>query len=390
MDMTKIKYPKALSILADLTYGESYSTHKYCFDTLQPPDSFFEQEKDYSFQEYGESISHKDSIPLVDLVQKLDKPIFSFFLDGSRRTYKIDDIRYGEKIYPVLIGQIGVACCQRHSSDNFKSLRTENRLILAIPAMANADGEDETDFCIKIKNRINNESSLKNLGIKISKTIAYPERRDLEYSKIAIAALHDEMLDMEKEFVNWLVNEKRLLTPDAQLIKDGSIEYQKSKRGSYRDISRLISNYKCVIGVSKKFNPEKCVDRNGKSNATLIAKLPLYHRTPVFKFKSGRSGGAGGPVYIAAWYVRIRDIKHTVSPFDGVIKVERILTDERAIENGLPSDSVNFISANLIWERNPTCYGSDLRWANHLYPIYLTELSLKSSRLSDHVIMNIM
>lgn len=95
-------------------------------------------------------------------------------------------------------------------------------------------------------------------------------------------------------------------------------------------------------------------------------------------------------MYLAAWYIRIRHIKHTVSPFDGVIKVERILADEHSRTHGLSSEDVDYISANLIWERNPTCYGKDVRWANHLYPIYLTELSLKNRRLSDNVVMNIL
>ena len=222
------------------------------------------------------------------------------------------------------------------------------------------------------------------------KIIAYPDLKDSDYADLAISALHDEMLDMEKEFVNWLVKEERVLNSEAMLIKDGSIEYQKSSRGSFRDISRLKSNYKCVVGVSKKFNPEKCVDKKGKPNASLIAQLPLYHRTPAYKFKSDRSGGEGGSVFFAAWHVRIRDIKHTISPFDGVVKVERLLVDDQMLEKGINSDEVDFISANIVWERNPTCYGSDPRWANHLYPIHLTERSLKSRRLSDHVIMNIL
>lgn len=381
---------KPLHILAEKTFGESYATHKYCFDDNEPPDAF-EAEKDFSFKDYGETIRYSTPINLSQFQKQLNSPVFSYFLDGSRRTYKIDDIRYDARIYPVLIGQIGVACCHRASSDNFKSLRTENRLILAIPIQANPDGGDfDSPFFDELKNNINSESSLKRLGLKLHKIIAYPEREGLEYSNLAIAALHEEMLDMEKEFIDWLVKEKRVLTPYCRLIKDGSIEYQKSTRGTYRDLSRLKSNYKCVVGVSKRFNPEKCVDRTGKSNASLIAKLPLYHRTPVFKFISERAGGEGGSVYIAAWYIRIRDIKHTISPFDGVVKAERILTDSKEIEEGLDSEEVDLISANLVWERNPTCYGKDFRWANHLYPIYLTELNLKSRRLSDHVLMNIL
>lgn len=378
-------YPKPLQILAENTFGESYATRKYCLDNSDLPNNSISIEKNFSFENYGETTRYLEPISVLEIQTKLTEPIFSYFLDGSRRTYKIDDIRYNERIYPVLIGQIGVSCCYRESPIKFKNLRTNNRLVLAVPSSANPDTLDFNN----LRNKINSESSLQRFGFKIHKIITYPEKEGFEYSNLAIAALHEEMLDMEKEFVDWLVQEKRVLTPYNRLIKDGSIEYQKSNRGTYRDVSRLKSNYKCVVGVSKKFDPEKCVDRFGKSNASLIAQLPLYHRTPVFKFRSQRAGGDGGPVYIAAWYIRIRDLKHTISPFDGVIKAEKILTDSREIEEGLDSEEVDLISANLVWERNPTCYGKDSRWANHLYPIHLTELSMKSRRLSDQVLMNI-
>ncbi len=69
-------------------------------------------------------------------------------------------------------------------------------------------------------------------------------------------------------------------------------------------------------------------------------------------------------------------------PFDGIIKVEKILVSKEEVENGMDSDLIDFISAHLINERNPVCYGSDLRWANHLYPVYLTERYVKSHYLS--------
>ena len=46
------------------------------------------------------------------------------------------------------------------------------------------------------------------------------------------------------------------------------------------------NNYNWVIGVSKNFNPEVCVDINGKPNPGFIADLPVYHRTPVACFKN--------------------------------------------------------------------------------------------------------
>jgi len=381
---------RPLKIFENETCGKSYSTHRYCYDTDSPPEPFYDKEKDFIFDHYGETEKLKKPVDLSSIVSKLKVPLFSFFLDGSRRIYKLDDIQYNNRIYPILLGQIGASCCRRNHDGYVSNFHTENRLILAVPSIADPDGGDKGNFFDNLCSKINAESSLKRLEISLHKIITYPDLKDSNYSDLAISDLHDEMLEMEKEFVNWLVREERVLNPESMLIKDGSLEYKKIGRGTFKDISRLKSNYKCVIGVSKKFNPEKSYDKKGKSNASLIAQLPLYHRTPAFKFRSNVATGEGGAVHFVAWYIRIRDIKYTVSPFDGVVKVEKLLVDENAVANGLDSDEINFISAHIVWERNPTCYGSDQRWANHLYPIHLTERCLKSHRLSDHVIMHLL
>ncbi len=387
-------FPRPLKIFQDETHGVSYATHRYCYDSNSAPDSLYDKEQDFIFESFGETDKSKksrDMLPLAEKVARVGSPLFSYFLDGSRRVYKLDDIQYKNRIFPILLGQIGASCCQRDSDGNVKNLRTQNRLILAVPAIADPNGGNgKNAFFDAILNKINKESTLKRLDLELHSIITYPNVKDSDYADLAVSDLHDEMLDMEKEFVNWIVREQHLLTPDSMLIKDGSLEYKKIKRGSFKDISRLKSNYKCVVGVSKKFSPEKSYDSKGGSNAAKIAELPLYHRTPAFKFRSNVSGGAGGAVHFAAWYIRIRRIEDTISPFDGVVKVECLLVDDSAVEKGLPSDEVDTISANIVWERLPTCYGSDLRWANHLYPIYLTERCLKSHRLSDHVIMNLL
>lgn len=387
-------YPRPLKIFQEETHGTSYKTHRYCYDSDAAPGSLYDKEQDFIFESFGETDKSKKSrnvLPLAERLAKVSSPLFKFFLDGSRRIYKLDDIQYANRIYPILLGQIGASCCQRDNDGNMSNLRTENRLILAVPAPANPDGGSaKSNFFDDIRNKINKESTLKRLDLTLHSIISYPNLKDSDYADLATSHLHDEMLDMEKEFVNWLVKEQRVLNPESMLMKDGSLEYKRIARGSYKDISRLKSNYKCVVGISKKFNPEKSYDDRGKSNASKIAQLPLNHRTPAFKFRSNVAGGAGGSVHFVAWYVRIRKIEDTVGPFDGVVKVERLLVDENAVDNGLPSDEVDMISANIIWERHPTCYGRDLRWANHLYPIHLTERCLKSHRLSDHVITNLL
>ena len=96
-----------------------------------------------------------------------------------------------------------------------------------------------------------------------------------------------------------------------------------------------------------------------------------------------------GDVKFAIWYLRIREAIRTASPFDGIIKIQKILVTDDEKKNGLETTEIDSISANLINERNPVCYGSDNRWANHLYPIYLTERYLKSQYLSDAFFLNI-
>ena len=88
------------------------------------------------------------------------------------------------------------------------------------------------------------------------------------------------------------------------------------------------------------------------------------------------------------WYVRIRDKKQTRTPFDGVVKVEKILMPEEE-ESGVDSEIIDLLSANIINERNPTCYGTDRRWANHLYPVYLTEAFIKSRYMSTEMFLHL-
>lgn len=115
-----------------------------------------------------------------------------------------------------------------------------------------------------------------------------------------------------------------------------------------------------------------------------IADLPVYHRTPAFMYESEHTGTEK----FAIWYVRIRSADYCQSPFDGVVKVEKILMKEAERENGLNTNEIDLISANIINERNPVCYGNDTRWANHIYPIYLTETFVKSRYISNTFFLN--
>ncbi|NJO17780.1 MAG: hypothetical protein HC877_19235 [Thioploca sp.] len=113
-----------------------------------------------------------------------------------------------------------------------------------------------------------------------------------------------------------------------------------------------------------------------------LIKLEFGERTPVFVYEA-ENKKSRKTTKIGAWYLRIHPRQKLKKPLDGVIKVEKIATTRKEKENGFDTDMINEISKSILLERNVTCYGNDERWANHIYPIYLTELLLKNSFASD-------
>jgi hypothetical protein len=380
-----------LQLIASETNGKSYQSLKFCLESELSRELSYDDKQTISFKENGESEKFTTSRYLkekADIIQRKTKPIFKYFLDGSRRTYKIDEIAYNRRIYPIIAGQIGVGCCARLNPDKFINQLTELKLVISLPEVADKDNLRDK-FFNDLTRKINSHSKLKNRQIEFYKTLYYDISDDSKsYEDNGIIKIQNEMIDLEKKVVVNLT-EENLLNEDSYLIKDGSIEYQRMKTGDYKDLSIIKNSYRRVVGISKRFNPELCVDHRGKSNAEMIANLPLFHRTPAFKYESTRSKGAEGSVYFSIWYLRIRDTKYTSNPLDGVVKVEKMLVTDTENINGLESEDVDLISANIINERNPVCFGSDVRWANHLYPVYLTEKFIKSRYLSDLHFLNL-
>jgi len=323
---------------------------------------------------------------LLGLSKKLasrDDQILSYFLDGSRRVFKVDDIAYVQSggrsiIYPVIAGQIGVGCCHRVNK-KVVPVQLKREFVLSMPDVADADGKP--GFWPATAKKLSECDELKRLGIEFAAILPYKTSKndDKKFEDRATACVQDRMIESEKKLVAELVREGKL-NQNNYLVKDGSLEYRPTKedKADKKRYQTFKNNYNWVIGVSKNFNPEVCEDINGKPNPGFIADLPLYHRTPVAEYENPMLGD----IKFAVWYIRLRDKEKTRTPFDGVLKVEKILVTEEEIEVGIDSEQVDTLSAYLINERNPVCYGSDLRWANHIYPIYLTESFVKSRYLS--------
>ncbi|MCF6279629.1 MAG: hypothetical protein L3J14_04710 [Flavobacteriaceae bacterium] len=377
---------KILDFIAKETDGKNYKSYKYCFESVDIPKMDYEDKRGIQVKKKGEtdkSLTKTKSIKeLADRISKNGTPLFKYFLDGSRRTYKVDDIAYGKRLYPIIAGQIGVAVCERTDKHTFKPVNLKNPLVISIPDTANAQtniGNHDLFFNNLIK-KLNEQGILERQKLKLSKILPYSSKalKDDKYEDRGIAKIQDEMIALEQKVVFELVKAKKL-NDDSFLIKDGSLEYMKS--GDAKELSVIKSNYDCVVGVSKAFNPE-ALSNDVKDISRRIAELKLYHRTPAFMYQTERIPD----VKFAVWYLRIRS---TLSPFDGILKIEKILVRDIQEEDGLDSDEIDLISANIINERNPVCYGKDDRWAKHLYPVHLTESYIKSKYLSDIHFINL-
>lgn len=381
----KSKREKVMNILAEETGGKSYKAHKYVLDHSDRPSVDYGG-SEIIWKRRAETTQHKTYIDLSGLCKTLathDDQILSYFLDGSRRVFKVDDIAYTQSggrsgIYPVIAGQIGVGCCKRVDKRVLPA-KLHREYVLSMPDVADADGK--TGFWPATAKKLSESNELKRLRIEFSTILPYKTSKNDEkkFEDLATACIQDRMIESEKKLVADLVREGKI-NQDNYLVKDGSLEYRPAKadKADKKKYQTFKNNYNWVIGASKNFNPEVCIDINGKSNPGFIADLPLYHRTPVAEYENQMLGD----IKFAVWYLRLRDKTRTRTPFDGILKIEKILVTEEENDYGIDSQIVDTLSAYLINERNPVCYGSDLRWANHIYPIYLTESYVKSRYMS--------
>ena len=384
---------KIMDIIAKETKGKSYHTYKYSYDSIGLPAIDYDDDsgKVMKWQDTAETVKHTKAVDVKPLADQIvgSKPLLTYFLDGSRHVFKVDDIAYNKQVYPVVAGQIGVGCCKRvdgrmHPESFYREL------VLALPDKSNPDGwDDKAYYASKVK-KLNESDELKRLGLQFAAIIPYSTSKassfDVNLEDLAVGVIQDYMIESEKRMVAELVKNRKL-GQDDYLLKDGSIEYKVMKSGKedFRTLQKIRHNYSWVIGVSKSFNPESCLDHTGKPNSNYIANLPVFHRTPVARYENKEFLG---DVSFGVWYLRLRDKSRTQTPFDGVVKIEKLMMDEE-LENGIDSDVIDLISANIVNERNPTCYGTDRRWANHLYPVFLTESYVKSKYISTEMFLHL-
>ena len=392
---------RIMDVIANQTDGVSYKSHRFCYDSSPKGGIEYDptNEADIIIPN-GEGVNRKDgNISVKNLALDLAKEesCFKYFLDGSRHTYKIDDISYDKAVYPVIAGQIGVGCCSRENKNLQKEI-FKRKLVIVLPDKARADWQFTTQYAALCKN-INQNNFLKRIGVQFDEILDYSSTlptAGATFETLGIARVQDAMIQQEKDVVAELVS-KNKLRDDAMLIKDGSLQYQKMSKSDGKEGNDLLdkkfrARYENVIGVSKSFNPTKCyvgdsTSNNPKSDSQRVAKLKPFERTTVNMYRSPHTGG----VWFAVWYARLRDAQYSSNVFDGVVKIEKIvgIMEDGEKPDDFSPDVADYITAHLMNERNPVCYGADGRWANHIYPIYLTERYIKSQYLSSNLFLEL-
>lgn len=373
--------------LTRITGRPCFETYRRCLDK----ERLSLLEYDYCDQEFmaqqGETIRYEGARDIASIAAGWagHDPAFKLFLDGSRRTYKIVDMPIGSQVFPIVAGQVGVGVCKRESR-RVAPCELMFDIVLAVPDKINPDGggsRQNAAYCAGLLAKLNQEQS----RVQINDVVFYSSQlKDREnFEDKAVSRIHDYMITHEKAMVDQLV-QKRILTDRSWLIKDGSLEYSKvADKDDKFSFNRIRNNFRRVVGVSKSFNPELAKLKSNKSAAGLIARLQENERTPAAMYKSDRLGFSA----FAVWYVRLRKPRYGRGPFDGIVKVEKVLVTDHEKEFGLESSEVDNISAWLLNERNPVCYGKDNRWANHLYPVYLTETYVKSKYRGEQHFVNL-
>lgn len=266
------------------------------------------------------------------------------------------------------------------------------KIILSLPKLFHNDKGKTEDFARDYCRQLN-ESCLQanryasSHKIEIDKIVFYKvdgpsvdESNKNAYLNSAIAQIQNEMTDEEQLMVRDLCRENKL-TSDSWLIKDGSLQYNPNfSRIEKSEWNNMRMNYKYVVGVSKSFDPGLLKSYDGKKLSQIIANLKPFERTKAYKYVSTHSEGQT----FAVWYLRLRQSDFRETRFSDVVKCELLLTDET-----IKTETIDAISANLIREAYPVCFGSDSRWANHLYPVYLTETFCKSQYIDSDIFLSL-
>jgi hypothetical protein len=219
-----------MDIVAEETRGKSFNSIKYSCDSIGAPTADYDDPLDSrEWLGDGETNFPKEPVDCRVMAKQLSvnniEPIFKYFLDGSRHAYHVDDVAYNHNVFPVIAGQVGVACCRRENRklrlESFPSGESTivNHIVLSLPKDCDQDGHYTDAYIEKLKNKINASLTLDRLKINIAKVLIYKTDRtvDAKFEDRGIAAIQDYMSDAEKGMVDRLAK-AGMLSQNAYLV----------------------------------------------------------------------------------------------------------------------------------------------------------------------------
>lgn len=346
-----------------------YQSNRFCLDVVHL-DSYQDLDEQYMPNKIWEKGNKNKTFININSDIKFD--LFKYFLDGSRYTYKVGEmITSSGKYMPIIAGQVAAGISMRENGKMKKYSLLRKNLVVIYNLINDLDYEE-----IKCKIEAININNVKFIveRYKGNESVDRPEN-------LAIAKIQSIMMELELKMISDIVKSGQLAS-DEMLVVDGSLQFMNKGENNEFD-ERMFKN---VIGISKSFNPNLRGLFKDKTTevASILTKLKFGQRTPVYKLDV-----ANCDKIIGAWYMRIRPEEKVRNPLDGVIKIEKVAVTEDEKMNGFDSFIIDNISKALMEERNVTCYGSDARWCNHIYPMYLTEKMLKESFISAEYFMSL-
>jgi hypothetical protein len=142
----------------------------------------------------------------AELARNRPIPCLQFFLDGSRHVYHVDDISYDSRVFPVVAGQVGVACCQRIDGRMQAVQPTVHKLVVSLPNKCDKSGRHPEAFLANLRDKVNEKPRLKARELLLDDVLVYrtadPEKG--EFRDRGIATVQDYMIDAEKAMVDSL------------------------------------------------------------------------------------------------------------------------------------------------------------------------------------------
>jgi hypothetical protein len=288
---------------------------------------------------------------------------FRLFLDGSSRVTFLGTLVGEKRPTPVVLAQIGAAGLDRRGDGRLHVAQRDVRLILLL---------DKTSLTERLWDHVSALAAAGNVELKDSaEETAYtdntPFGNTVEPRSRAAHIANWHMRLLEQDVLARVLPDR---PDDSWVVLDGGL-------GKEFWEAREPEGY---VGVVKNFSKELIFELPGPRGGTrtvdlhtLIARLPIAHRTLAFRRPDNRT---------AFWYVRLRGPVELDYPLMGVVKAEVPLSADGL----LASELVDRLSHCLVAERTVATPSRDARWHAHLYPIYLAERAISVAFVSHEVL----